>query len=102
MKKITWKELEQYLQEHHDKRGVIVFKQGKDWKREFNEKERSYLIHGDDKWFNPEMIGSSLYGYSLDGKDMGVRLDWYMRALPEDGIGERWIVDYCYILEDGE
>ena len=100
MNKISFSELEQYLQEHQDGKGVIVFKQNDDWKREFSEEERSYIVYGDNKWFKPYCIGNSLYGYSLDGRDMGVRLDWYMRALPEDGLGKRWIVDYCYILED--
>lgn len=102
MKKITWEELDEYLSNNHDKKGVIVFKQNKDWKREFSEEERSYIVYGDNKWFNPKMIGTSLFGTNLTHTDCGVRLDWYMRALPEDGLGERWIVDYCYILEDEE
>lgn len=102
MKKITWNELEEYLQNNEKGKGVIVFKQGKDWKREFSEEERSYVVHGDNKWFKPYCIGCSLFGTNLTKTDCGVRLDLYMRALPEDGIGERWIVDYCYILEDGE
>jgi hypothetical protein len=101
--KMTWPELEAYLKEHSDRKGVIVFKQGKDWKKEnYTLEERSYEVSGNNKWFKPYALGNSLFGYSLDGKENGVRLDWYMYSIPEDGLGERWIVDYCYLLEEGE
>ena len=100
MNKITFKELCNYLRDNTEGKGVIVFKQGKDWKKEFSEEERSYIVHGDNKFFKPYLIGSSLYGTNLTKTDCGVRLDWYMKAIPEDGLGERWTIDYCYILEE--
>ena len=100
MSKITFKELCDYLEKDENRKGVIVFKQCNDWKRDFSEEERSYVVSGDNKFFKPYMIGSSLFGTNLTKTDCGVRLDWYMKSLPEDGLGERWIVDYCYVLED--
>lgn len=59
--------------------------------------ERSYKVYSSEKWFDSSMIGTSLYGNCLDGRDKNVRLDWYIRRLPEEG--RRWIVEYCYIAE---
>lgn len=41
----------------------------------------------------------SLFGNCLDGSDVGVRLDTYMFAVPVDGVGKAWKVEYCYIVE---
>ena len=44
----------------------------------FNRKERTYIVasNGGKACFNG-MCGSSLWGDCMDGRDMGVRLDWY-------------------------
>jgi hypothetical protein len=42
------------------------------------------------------MIGNSLFGDCLDGKDTRVRLDRYIHH-EEDA--EKWKVEYCYIIE---
>lgn len=55
----------------------------------YSEKERSYKVRSDEKYFLPEMMGNSLFGDCLDGYDVGVRLDWY-----------NWKISYCYFLED--
>ena len=78
------------------KYAVIVFK-SESFNKKYSLKERSYLVCKDNKWFNPAMIGRSLYGNCLDGKDKGVRLDWYMYDEKKP-----WIVDYCYIISDKE
>ena len=67
-------------------KAVIVFK-NESFKKDYSEKERSYEISSNAKYFNAKMNGSSLFGDCLDGKDNGVRIDLYMH----DG----WIVDYC-------
>lgn len=95
--KITWKELEEYLTNNHDGKGVIVFKQGKWFNRELTEIERSYEVHGSDKWFDHTMLGKSIFGFSLDGKDLGVRLDYFMFYC--ENPDHIWQVDYCYIVE---
>lgn len=78
------------------KEAIVVFKQ-ESFNREFSETERSYKVYSEAKYFNGNMIGNSLFGDCLDGKDDGVRLDRYMSLLPEEGL--RWVVDYCYIVK---
>lgn len=97
MAKITFEELCDYLENNHDKKGVVVIKQHPKWRKEYPLESRSYIVHGDNKYFNPRMCGTSLFGYSLDGTDMGVRLDWYLKDPDKN---ERWEIDYCYLLED--
>lgn len=70
---------------------VIVFKQGDYFKQEYTEVERSYKITNDCKYFKWWMCGSGLFGNCLDGTDLGVRLDHYIK---ECG----WEIDYCYLL----
>ncbi|PHE64288.1 hypothetical protein COF68_05450 [Bacillus toyonensis] len=88
--------LEDLRQSSNWETAVIVFKQ-ESFSKEFNETQRSYEIKRDSKYFNPMMGGSSLFGNCLDGKDDGVRLDWFMKLLPEEG--RRWLVEYCYITK---
>jgi len=78
------------------KEAVVVFTP-ESFSREFSEESRSYKISSDAKYFDGSKIGNSLFGECLDGTDSGVRLDWYMRLLPEEG--KRWEVDYCYITK---
>ena len=73
--------------------GVIVFTPDS-FSRPFTEEERSYRVSSDNKAFFSGMCSNSIFGDCLDGKDLGVRLDWYMY----DG----WKVDYCYLLESEE
>lgn len=78
------------------KEAVIVFAP-ESFGRDFSELERSYKVSSEAKYFDANMGGSSLFGNCLDGKDDGVRLDWYMKRPKEEGT--RWIVEYCYIIE---
>lgn len=71
---------------------VIVFTEDS-FKNKYPLESRSYAFSTDNKWFMPYMIGKSLYGNCLDGKDGGVRLDWYF--------GE-WHIDYCYEISKEE
>lgn len=73
--------------------GVIVFTENS-FNKKFTESQRSYFTDNLQKAFLPSMISSSLSASCLDGTDVGVRLDWYMK-------GEKpWHVEYCYIIED--
>lgn len=91
MEKLT---LEQLEEKTDWKSAVIVFK-SESFSNNYSLKERSYKINRNSKWFNPEMIGCSLFGNCLDDKDLGVRLDWYMRDTEHP-----WIIDYCYIIDE--
>ena len=77
-------------------KAVIIFAP-ESFNREFSEIERSYEVYSDAKYFDANMGGSSLFGNCLDGKDNGVRLDWYMKRMPSEGTP--WTVEYCYIVE---
>lgn len=96
MEKIPFSELEATMmcfnKEHPEKQdtacitGVIVFKQ-ENWPGKlYSIKERSYRVSNANRAFQEGKISNQLSGNCLDGKDLGVRLDWY-----------KWTVDYCYI-----
>ena len=95
--KITWNELEECRTNNHDGKGVIVFKQGEWFNKEYTEVERSYEVKGNCKWFDHTKLGKSIFGDSLDGNDLAVRLDHYM--FYQEPAEKNWQVDYCYIVE---
>lgn len=74
--------------------GVIVFK-NESFEKDYSVEERSYIVSSDNKAFNPNACGYSLYGSSLDGSDIGVRLEQYMAY--KTGV-KGWEVEYCYFL----
>ena len=75
------------------KKAVIVFSKDS-FKEEHTEKERSYTISSDAKYFDSSKIGNSLFGDCIDGNDNGVRLDFYIHAEGK----WRWKIDYCYLI----
>lgn len=106
MKKITWNELTKAMWNFNEERGyttkgngeklygVVVFTEDS-FSRPYTEKERSYEFCSDNKAFLPNQLGSSIFADCLDGSDLGVRIDWYMKDSKEP-----WKVDYCYIKEN--
>lgn len=58
---------------------------------------RTYIVSSDSKAYRPNMGGYSIFGSSVDGSDMGVRLEAYMAA--ERGGKDGWKVDYCYLVD---
>lgn len=102
MKKLTWDEFVTLMYQHnvdngitvkgmdeHPITGVVVYKQGDYFRKEYSEIERGYRVSSSNKAFIPGQIGSSIFANCLDGTEFGVRLDYY-----------DWDVDYCYIEED--
>ena len=71
-------------------KAVIVFKPESWPGQRYSLLERSYEVVSDNKAFIPGLGWTSLFGNCLDGKDLGVRLDDYIRHAG-------WQVDYCYI-----
>ena len=57
---------------------------------------RAYIVSSNNKAFQPGLNGYSIFGSCLDGTDVGVRLDEYMKA--EKGGPNGWTVEYCRIL----
>ena len=102
MKKITYQELltafKKYNREHGIIRqfdgnalyGVVVFKES-NFETPYSLEERSYKVSSANKRYIDSMCGSSVFGTSLDGSDVGVRLDMY-----------DWEIDYCYLLNEKE
>ena len=70
--------------------GVIVYKQS-NFPKLYTEEERSYRVSSCNRCFQDGKIANSMFGDCLDGKDLGVRLDWY-----------NWDVDFCYMDEPEE
>ena len=64
---------------------IIVYAQS-NFTKKYSEESRSYRVSNfGGKMFFDGMIGNSIYGDSLDGTDLGVRLDAY-----------GWIIEKCY------
>lgn len=57
---------------------------------------RTYAVSSNNKAFRPNLGGYSIFGDSLDGTDIGVRLEGYMA---EEGNPGGWKVEDCYVLE---
>lgn len=99
MKKISYAEFRDAMFKFNEENptgklyGVIVFTEDS-FNRPYTEKERSYRTNNSQKAFHHNMISSSIWADCLDGKDNGVRLDWYMYG---ENDKERWKVDYCYL-----
>lgn len=84
------------LEERKDwKEAVIVFTKDS-FDNDYTEIERSYRVSSSCNWFNGgKTISFALWGNCLDGKDNGVRLDWYMKDDKKP-----WRVEYCYIVKE--
>mgnify|MGYP006872988997 CR=1 FL=1 len=67
-------------------KGVIVYK-ASNWEEMYSTTERSYEVANNSRAFQNNKISNRLSGDCLDGKDLGVRLDWY-----------NWDIDYCYMV----
>lgn len=70
---------------------VIVFAK-ESFKKDYTEEERSYKVYSNCKYFDDRMGGNSLFGYCLDGKDSGVRLDICIHQ-------NDWKPLYCYVTK---
>ena len=77
--------------------GYIVFTEDS-FDKPYTEEERTYIVRSNNKAFQPNKVGYSIYANSVDGKDMGVRLERYMAV--EEGGADGWKVEKCYIDAD--
>lgn len=77
--------------------GYIVFAQ-ESFRKPYPPESRTYVLSSDNKAFQPNMGGYSIYASALDGSDDGVRLEQYMAE--ERGGTDGWKVEKCYIKED--
>lgn len=73
--------------------GYIVFAQS-NFAKPYSVESRTYEIGSNNKAFILGMGGYSIYGSSIDGSDVGVRLDRYMRA------DDPWKIERCYMKKN--
>lgn len=79
----------------HTLQMVLVFTRESFPNQQFTETERSYQVgNANNRWIEG-LISNALWGDCLDGKDVGVRLDYYLNE---------WTIEYAYFLtpEDEE
>lgn len=105
MEKMTWSEANDYLTEYNRKLGythkgnekvctMVAVISEDSFNQPYTLEERSYKFTSDNKAFLPN-IGYSIFASSLDGSDVGVRLEQYVGTGKDD-----WKVDYCYIMSE--
>lgn len=104
MNKMTWSEVVEAMWKFNkennvtskgigpEMHAVVVFAQ-ESFTTQYTEQERSYEFSNHNKAFIPYMGSNSIFGNCLDGKDTGVRLDWYIYN------PNGWRVEYCYLVE---
>ncbi len=77
--------------------GYIVFTEDS-FDQSYSVESRTYCVSSDNKAYQPNMGGYSIYGSSMDGSDPCVRLERYMAA--EHGGKNGWKIERCYIDAD--
>ena len=91
MKQVTFSQLQEIFADTQDKYALITYKQQKDWKKEYSEQSRTYMVGSYNKYFQSGKCGKSMFGHCIDGTDVGVRLDWY-----------NWEIEKVMLLETQE
>lgn len=96
--RISESQLDKFMMEYNQKyngkeyaptiEAVIVFS-ADNWEVPYSLIQRSYKISNCNTGYEYGKLGSCIVGNCLDGKDLGVRLDWY-----------RWKAEYAYFLQD--
>lgn len=74
--------------------GYIVFTEDS-FTKPYPEEARTYVVSSNNKAFQPNMGGYSIYASSLDGSDPMVRLEGYMQA--ERGGEKGWKIERCFM-----
>ena len=82
---------------HQHLTGYIVFSPAS-FTKEYSVESRTYVVSSDNKAFQPNMGGYSIYASAMDGSDPIVRLEQYMAA--EYGGKEGWQIERCYMMSD--
>lgn len=95
VKLLTMEQMEELFRERNRSgeppiEAVIVYSED-NWKEHYSLESRSYAVSSDNRAFQDGKFSNSMFGSSLDGSDIGVRLDLY-----------NWEVDYIYIEETTE
>ncbi len=92
---MTWNEMCQKFEEHEQNSpkehltAHVEFSEDS-WDKPYTKENRTYVVSSNNKAFQLNKNGYSIFGWCLDGKDNGVRLDWYMQ--------NGWKVINCEII----
>lgn len=99
---MEYKQLKKMLSQHESRNpethltACITFASfGPNVKTEYAWISRTYIISSDNKAFQPDKGGYSIFGKCLDGTDPYLRLDWLMKD--EHGGKDGWVVEDCGI-----
>ena len=79
--------------------GLITFSEDS-FTKPYSLEARTYMVSSQNKAFQPNMGGYSIFGSALDGSDSYVRLEQYMAA--EKGGKDGWKIERCYIREGSD
>lgn len=79
--------------------GHIVFT-ADSYNAPYSEFERTYEISSNNKAFQPNMGGYSIYGSCLDGSDSCLRMEGLMAN--EKGGKDGWKIEKCFLIEDSK
>lgn len=74
--------------------GYIVFTEDS-FTKLYPETARTYAVSSNNKAFQPNMGGYSIYASALDGSDPMIRLEGYMQS--EKGGKDGWKIERCYM-----
>ncbi len=77
--------------------GYIVFSPAS-FEQEYSLESRTYEVSSDNKAYQPNKGGYSIFASSMDGSDCGVRLEQYMSS--ELGGANGWQIERCYMTLD--
>lgn len=98
---LSYREMTRYFRaaEHRGKHltGFITFT-ADSFEKPYDEAARTYGVSSNNKAFQPNMGGYSIYASSLDGTDPCVRLERYMAI--EHGGKDGWKIERCYMMSD--
>ncbi len=78
--------------------GYVVFSP-ESFTEEYSLESRTYKISSNNKAFQPNMSGYSIFASNLDGSDRMCRLEAYMSN--EKGGKDGWKIERCYMKEPG-
>ncbi len=98
---MTYRKMKEYFRaaecQHQHLTGYIVFSPAS-FEKEYSLESRTYEVSSDNKAFQPNMGGYSIFASSLDGSDRYVRLEQYMAA--EFGGKDGWQIERCYMTPE--
>lgn len=100
---MTYQELKKLFQDYESNRpathltAYITFSSfGSHTGNDYDWKDRTYIISSNNKAFQPNMGGYSIFGSCFNGTDQGIRLERYMKD--EHGGKDGWIVEDCCVV----